>query len=375
MPEKKYSYVRKTKMVNGVRYEAKGKTEREADRKLKAMLDAANVGLNKDNAKTTVKEWADIWVDKYLKPKVRKPGTQKLPGTMGEKNLATYTTAIDNHIVPAIGKKRIADVTEWDLREILNQQAGKSYSFVCKLRMVIQSMFRQARISRVIAYDPAEFLELPVSVKGKGRALTPEEREAFFKAAQHNRHGTFFRFLLATGLRPAECAALKIENLDLKRLVVHVYEAVEAGTNIVGSPKTKAGERFTVINDKDLIPELKAIIKGRKKTDYLFTQTDGKSMLTETCIRQRWKSFTRQMDIEMGAKTKYRKVQDSKLSDSLVLYCLRHSFGTDMQRGGVPMDVTKYLMGHEDIATTANIYVDYGEPEAIRATKILFPAK
>ena len=39
-------------------------------------------------------------------------------------------------------------------------------------------------------------------------------------------------------------------------------------------------------------------------------------------------------------------------------YCLRHTYGTDLQDAGVPINVAKYLMGHSDITTTANIYTD-----------------
>ncbi len=38
------------------------------------------------------------------------------------------------------------------------------------------------------------------------------------------------------------------------------------------------------------------------------------------------------------------------------LYCLRHTFATDLQRAGVPLNVAKELMGHSDITVTANVY-------------------
>ena len=50
------------------------------------------------------------------------------------------------------------------------------------------------------------------------------------------------------------------------------------------------------------------------------------------------------------------KERGSVLADDLVCYCLRHTFCTDLQKKGVPVDIAKYLMGHADIRTTANIY-------------------
>jgi hypothetical protein len=39
-----------------------------------------------------------------------------------------------------------------------------------------------------------------------------------------------------------------------------------------------------------------------------------------------------------------------------VTYCLRHTYATDLQAAGVPINVAKTFLGHEDISTTGNIY-------------------
>lgn len=62
------------------------------------------------------------------------------------------------------------------------------------------------------------------------------------------------------------------------------------------------------------------------------------------------------MDIHMGAKLYRNKIIESKVAEDLTPYCLRHTFCTDLQKAGVPINVAKELMGHADIQTTANIY-------------------
>ena len=47
-----------------------------------------------------------------------------------------------------------------------------------------------------------------------------------------------------------------------------------------------------------------------------------------------------------------------KIAPDLVLYCLRHTYGTDLQRAGVPINIAKAIMGHSDISATANVYTD-----------------
>ena len=58
----------------------------------------------------------------------------------------------------------------------------------------------------------------------------------------------------------------------------------------------------------------------------------------------------------MGAKVYRNQIIESKLSDDLTPYCLRHTFCTDLQKAGVPINVAKELMGHSDISVNANIF-------------------
>ena len=60
-----------------------------------------------------------------------------------------------------------------------------------------------------------------------------------------------------------------------------------------------------------------------------------------------------------------------KIAEDLVLYCLRHTYCTDLQKKGVPLNIAKYLMGHSDISVTASIYTHTGTDEAIEAGRII----
>lgn len=55
-----------------------------------------------------------------------------------------------------------------------------------------------------------------------------------------------------------------------------------------------------------------------------------------------------------------------KIADDLVLYCLRHTFCTDLQKAGVPLNIARIIMGHEDIRVTASIYT-HTDSEDVRA--------
>ncbi len=48
--------------------------------------------------------------------------------------------------------------------------------------------------------------------------------------------------------------------------------------------------------------------------------------------------------------------KDAGLDTDVTMYCLRHTYCTDLQTAGVPINVAKDFMGHSSITLTANIY-------------------
>lgn len=169
--------------------------------------------------------------------------TYKIPSGITPKSLRLYDEKYNGYIGPAIGQKKLQDVRDLHLQTILNTQAGRSYSHVSKLRMVLQELFRQARRSRLIVFDPAEGLQLPESTKRSHRPITAAERRHILALAKEHRAGLWVLTILYAGLRPGETAALSWKDIDFDRNEIHVYKAIESGTKTVKAPKTPAGVR------------------------------------------------------------------------------------------------------------------------------------
>lgn len=341
MEKKNTELVRKFARYNGRRYTASGATEREAMMNLAEKLAAAKRGEEATGGKMSVNAWFKQWIELYKKPK-----------GMTEKSLKMYTEKYNNYIGPRIGNMRIEDVRDVHLQSILNDQAGKSASHVKKLCMVLKQMFRRARQSRIIAYDPAELLELPNITEGKRRSITEEERKAILSVAKYHPAGLLVLTLLYTGMRPGETAALTWANVDFENNEIHVHVARESGSKRIKAPKTGAGVRDIPIHSA-LLPRL---LEARKKPlEPVFPNEAGKHMDDSTLYR-RWKSFLRELDIFSGAEVYRNKIIKHAIAQDLTPYCLRHTFCTDLQKAGVPLNVAKELMGHSDISVTANIY-------------------
>lgn len=336
-----YEYVRKTRQVNGRRFEAYGKTEREALTKLADMIAAAKRGEETINENMTVNAWFKQWLEVYKKPK-----------GLTSKSLGMYTEKYNKYIKPAIGTMKLKDVRDTHLQRIMNAQAGMSESHAKKVRMVLQETFKRARQSRLILFDPAELLELPKTTKGKRRAITEEERAAILTVAETHRSGFWIKTLLYTGMRPNETAALTWADVDFKNNEIHVHAAKESGSQTIKAPKTPAGVRDIPIH-AELLPLLLAH-KG-KAFDPVFPTGAG-NFQNENSMRRLWTGFKRDLDIYMGAELYRNQIIKSVVAEDLTPYCLRHTFATDCLKAGVPLEVVKWLMGHEDITTTANIY-------------------
>lgn len=334
-------YIRKTARYNGKKYQAYGKTELEALTKLAEKLAAAKRGEELISGSMTVDAWYKQWKETYKDPK-----------GLTAKSLGMYDEKYKKYIKPAIGWMKLQDIRDTHLQRIMNDSAGMSLSHVKKLRMVMQEMFKRARQSRLIPYDPAELLELPTATEGKRRSITEEERAAILAVAEWHRAGLYILTLLYTGMRPGEAAALSWRDIDFKENVIRIHAAKESGSDRIKGPKTAAGVRVLPIHAK-LRGRLLEAQGGPFEPVF---KTEAGNRQNENSMRRLWTGFKRELEIHMGAEMKRNAIVKSVVAPDLTPYCLRHTFATDCFRAGVPLETVRWMLGHEDISTTANIY-------------------
>ena len=146
--------------------------------------------------------------------------------------------------------------------------------------------------------------------------------------------------------------------------MLRIRSATEAKTNKIKEPKSESGVRDIPIPD-DFYGELSEHIAELGPFDYVFTQKRTGRRHTESSYSTAWDSLKEMIDGSMGAVYAKRKAKDGKMRKTKILsvvaedfvpYCLRHTYCTDLQKKGVPINVAKYLMGHSKIELTAQIY-------------------
>ena len=327
-------YFRETFTFEGKRYSVRAKTERELWRKVDEKQRQLASGTLVTNENTPVSKWFADYLETYKKPRVT-------PKTMHQ--LKAY---VENYINPAIGTMRMKDVRPTALQKIMNSCAGQSTSQVVKLRDLIRAAFRQARIDRILIYDPSEGITMPDTTSGTHRPLTAQERFYIGITARHHRAGLWVLFMLYTGARPDETRKALWSDIDVQRQRITLH-----------SSKTDYGDRVVPLH-----PALAQRLANGGE-GYLFTQPTTGKPHTVTSMRQMWKSFKRAMDIDMGAQTYKGSVlpETSVVADDLTPYCLRHTYATDLQTAGVPINVAKDLLGHKTITMTAQVYTHLSE--------------
>lgn len=290
--------MRKTFTINGKRYEVTGKTQKELDDRYfyKRLQVEGGVSNNK-----SVSDWCSEWLVKY-----------KL-GKMTKKNYNMYISLVKRFILPHIGEKLLANVTPSDCQTILNNLTGYSEFTIHKVNFTLKNIFEMAIIEGLMETNPAIALIKPKGDRKVRRSLTDEERQQFLTAITGKRYELYFQLLLYCGLRPHE--AEWIQGSDIVNGVLHIR-----GT------KSKNADRYVPIPSFLGLPDL-------EQDEFLFNN------LTEKKRNRWWNSLKK----ELGNVT-------------WTPYCLRHTYCTDLEKAGVPINIARQLMGHSDISLTSKIY-------------------
>lgn len=339
----KYNYIVKTFRYNGKQYKVYGKTEEEAITKKVETLGELKRGEKTSGENTPLDQWFAEWLALY-----------KASSGITEKSQKQYEELYVRFLQPTLGRKKLKDIKSIELQRILNNNAGKSYSYLKKIESLMKQLFSRARKARMIVYDPAEDLVLPSYTKGERRSLTEYEKEVFLKVEPTVRGAVIFYAMLCTGMRPGELIALQWQDVNFGSGQINVCRALESGSyKTIKGPKTAAGRR--VIPMQDELRRRLLELRGNAADGPVFVNQAG-HMHTLTTFQRLWNAVKRAMDIEMGATVYRNQIVQSVVAPDLVPYCFRHTFCTDLQRAGVPVNVAKELMGHSDISVTANIY-------------------
>ena len=338
--------VRHTFTYNGKRHDIRGNSEREVAQKIRALIEKLDAEFTPSVGKdTTVSEYAHYCYETFRRPKVK------------DITYDRYIRRLESCVLSQIGSMRIGDVKRIDCQNVMNHQIGNSSYQIKQTAQMLRFIFSQAVIDGAIQKNPADGITLPAGKKASRRSLTDEEASIFLQVALADRKFDVFLLSYYCGCRPEEARSAigsDIITIEGKHLL-HIRGTKNSHSDRLVPLQDVIYNRICDTPSESLICPNMA---GNKHNDNSYTRA--------------WNNLKREMNIAMGAKV-YRSqlIGDLPLADDLVPYCLRHSYCTNLQKAGIDIRTAQKLMGHADIAMTANIYTHVDVSQVLDAADAL----
>src|SRR5215831_17388679 len=154
--------------------------------------------------------------------------TVNLPGTVAESTEDDYVDAVRLHLIPALGRKRLAKLTVADLDRLwkAKRDAGYSSNSVRIMRTVLRRALGQAVREGIVGRNVAALSAAPRIRARKGRTLTVDQARQLLDVAAGYRFEEAVVLALAYGMRRGEVLGLHWSALDWKAGTLRVTHSV-----------------------------------------------------------------------------------------------------------------------------------------------------
>jgi integrase len=282
--------------------------------------------------------------------------------------LATYRSLFRNHLQWGTEDVPLERFKRRDVEELDREMRRKGLRPKTRLNALklLSEVFSFAKRQGWCRRNPCEQVQFPqVERTSDIRFLTEAELVALLEAVDVDEkplgHTNWAMFLTAalTGLRQSELLGLEWRDVDFAAERVRVQRSYVRGH--WGQPKSRYSSRSV-----PMAPQVAAALRRhlersqhQDREHLVFGHPRTGKVLSSSAIDQRFKKALRAA-----------KVREVRFED------LRHTFGTRLAAGGVPIRTIQEWMGHEDIRTT-QIYAAYEprEHEAEVVTEAFFEVR
>ena len=303
------------KTIRGKRVYFRGKTEKE-------VLDKMLAYTQKEEEGRCFREIASAWWDSLNVAYNTEKGYK-----------AKY-----NRAVKYFGDEPVKKIIPSSVQGYIKYLASRGYAYktVAHHLSVLRLILDTAVFSGEILVNPCSSVSVPKRLPRKRRELPSDQDLQIIQAhAQDGMFGLLGVFLLYTGCRASEAAAIQQQDINRQSRKLRIGNAVYYIHNqpYLKEPKTEAGYRFTPLPNF-----LLSIIPEGKPHDYIFSRDGGASPLTDSQLRKGW--------------DKYK----SSVGISCTQHQLRHAYASLLYEAGVDVKSAQVMLGHANISTTMEIY-------------------
>jgi integrase len=334
-----------------------GRTKKEVSEKLEALREQSKREEGLVDAASTLESFLEIWLKEVVEP-YRASGTYQ-----------GYAGHVRNHIVPLLGKERLADLPLMKVQLAFNElhKQGMHPTTLRRVRATLASALTYAGRAGYIppGVNVARHLNLPTASKTAFPVLDQPELVALLRACENDMpYGMLFRLAAVTGMRASELAGIRWAHIDLKEGLVSVEGTMKRAKAQWKLSPTKNAASVGILTLDDRTVEMLRIYKEqqvffvREETAWtdlgvVFLNAKGRPLHQATvvkCLRR----YCAELDLP-----------------PIRLHDLRHGFATMLLEAGENPKLVSEALRHASVSTTMNIYAHVSKGHTRRAVQAL----
>lgn len=297
-----------------------------------------------------------------------------------------YIYMYNMYVRHSFGKLKIKQINKSDVRRFYNQLADDKILKMATIDLVhsvLHQVFQVGVDDRLIRINPTDGMLRELKLchgcdSEAKRALTLDEQSLFFhyllKTPKYTHWYPIFYIMANTGMRVGEITGLRWRDVDLKEAQISINHTLvyydhmdEKGCYFsINTPKTKAAERTIPMTEavkEAFLMEKKSQdaagmcckVRIEGYDDFIFLNRSG-GVQSAANLNKALRRIMRDCNMEMLET--HNGPDDPVLLPPFSCHILRHTFATRLCESGVNIKVIQNVLGHADIDTTMNIYVD-----------------
>ena len=301
------------------------------------------------------------------------------PGKLAKSTLARERQDI-HRFLPVLGHYKLTELRPEhfrqlyaDLRKVKNQKTGKPLS-ECTVEGVhacLCGILSDAMEGGFLDHNPA-WRTYRYAGKKKEKVIADEattQRLITALEEESLKYETYFKLIIATGMRRGECCGLQWGDINWQERSIHIQRNVVKVTGediIVKETKTVAGDRYIYfsLEMESLLKEFQRecaweaeTYDNRKleDTDYIFRRHGYRLPMTPTTFTWRFKLI----------------LKKHGLPTALNVHSLRHTNASLLIAGGADVATVAGLLGHSQPSTTLDIYTHAFDKNKKAASQVL----
>ncbi len=330
-------------------------TQRQAETKLNDLVGKAQRNEFVEPTKLTVIEYLRDWLDKAVKPPLRRPETYRV-----------YKSIVESHVAEApLATMPLQKVRASDLEHYYGTLSAKPAT-VTVHHAVFHRALKKAVKDRLLHTNPAADVEhrprptKDYALHTRANCWTATEARSFIDAAKKagTQVSAFCALALDTGARKSELNGLTWSDVDLDTGTANIDKQLDAaGKKPVFGP-TKTHRSRTVALSADTVVRLRihkraqAELRMRNRTTYadfglVFAREDADLQTPEARLGQ---------PITTLSESYYQRVVKAAGVKAIKFHGLRHTCATLLLSAGVPVHIVAQRLGHAQASMTLEVY-------------------